>query len=52
MKILKNLANLATSEGGKPITDSIIEIKRGAEGVESCIEVLKNESWISYSNEH
>lgn len=37
------LAELATSEGGKPITDSIIEIKRGAEGVESCIEVLKSE---------
>ena len=40
----ENLAELATSEGGKPITDSIIEIKRGAEGVESCIEVLKSES--------
>lgn len=40
----KSLAELATSEGGKPITDSIIEIKRGAEGVESCIEVLKSES--------
>ena len=39
-----NLAELATSEGGKPITDSIIEIKRGAEGVESCIEVLKSEA--------
>ena len=38
------MANLATSEGGKPITDSIIEIKRGAEGVESCIEILKSES--------
>ena len=37
------LAKLATSEGGKPITDSIIEIKRGAEGVESCIEVLKSD---------
>ena len=41
---IKSLAELATSEGGKPITDSIIEIKRGAEGVESCIEVLKSES--------
>ena len=40
----QSLAELATSEGGKPITDSIIEIKRGAEGVESCIEVLKSES--------
>ena len=41
---IDELANLATSEGGKPITDSIIEIKRGAEGVESCIEILKSES--------
>ncbi|PPR43382.1 MAG: Sulfoacetaldehyde dehydrogenase [Alphaproteobacteria bacterium MarineAlpha8_Bin1] len=41
---ISDLANLATSEGGKPITDSLVEIKRGAEGVESCIEVLKNES--------
>ena len=41
---INDLANLATSEGGKPITDSIVEIKRGAEGVESCIEVLKSES--------
>ena len=41
---IDSLAKLATSEGGKPITDSIIEIKRGAEGVESCIEVLKSES--------
>ncbi len=40
---LENLAELATSEGGKPITDSIIEIKRGAEGVECCIEVLKSD---------
>ena len=40
----QSLAELATSEGGKPVTDSIIEIKRGAEGVESCIEVLKSES--------
>ena len=40
---IDNLAELATSEGGKPITDSIIEIKRGVEGVESCIEVLKSD---------
>ena len=40
---INNLAELATSEGGKPITDSIIEIKRGVEGVESCIEVLKSD---------
>ena len=41
---IDNLARLATSEGGKPITDSIIEIKRGAEGVESCIEILKSDA--------
>jgi len=41
---IKSLAELATSEGGKPITDSIIEIKRGAEGVDCCIEVLKSEA--------
>ncbi len=41
---IEDLAKLATSEGGKPITDSIIEIKRGAEGVDSCIEVLKSEA--------
>jgi acyl-CoA reductase-like NAD-dependent aldehyde dehydrogenase len=40
---IKDLATLACSEGGKPITDSIIEIQRGAEGVESCIEILKSE---------
>ena len=41
---IEDLAKLATSEGGKPITDSIVEIKRGAEGVDSCIEVLKSEA--------
>ena len=41
---IESLAKLATSEGGKPITDSIVEIKRGAEGVDSCIEVLKSEA--------
>ena len=40
---LKELATLAASEGGKPIKDSIIEIKRGADGVDSCIEVIKSE---------
>ena len=38
------MAKLASSRGGKPITDSIIEIKRGAEGVKSAIELIKNES--------
>ena len=38
------LAKLAASEGGKPIEDSIIEIIRGSEGVDSAIENLKSES--------
>ncbi len=41
---LQDLAELASSEGGKPMIDSLIEIKRGADGVDWCIEVLKNES--------
>ena len=43
-KNIDELASLAASEGGKPLIDSIIEIKRGADGVDSCIEVLKSES--------
>ena len=43
-KNIEELATLATSEGGKPMIDSLIEIKRGAEGVDTCIEILKNES--------
>ena len=39
----KSLAELATSEGGKPITDSIIEIKRGAEGVGALPRFTTNE---------
>ena len=41
---LSQLASLASSEGGKPIKDSLIEIKRGMEGVDCSIEVLKNDS--------
>mgnify|MGYP002793036366 CR=1 FL=1 len=41
---LSQLASLAASEGGKPIKDSLIEIKRGMDGVDCCIEVLKNDS--------
>ena len=41
---LQDLAELASSEGGKPMIDSLIEIKRGADGVAWCIEALKNES--------
>ena len=38
------MAKLATKEGGKPLQDSIIEINRGAEGVDSAIEVLKSDA--------
>ncbi len=38
------LAKQATKEGGKPLLDSIIEINRGTDGVESCIEILKTNS--------
>lgn len=41
---IDGLAKLASSEGGKPIKDSIIEIERGAEGVKTTIELIKNES--------
>ena len=40
---INDLAKLATKEGGKPLQDSIIEINRGAEGVDSAIEVLKSD---------
>ena len=43
-KNLTELASLASTEGGKPITDSLIEIKRGIDGVDCCIEILKNDS--------
>ena len=38
------LANQAVKEGGKPLKDTLVEINRGYEGVESCIEVLKSEA--------
>ena len=41
---INELAKLAASEGGKPLQDSIIEINRGAEGVDSALEVLKSEA--------
>ena len=43
-KNIDSLANLAASEGGKPLLDSITEIKRGAEGVDSAVETLKSHS--------
>ncbi len=38
------LVKQAVKEGGKPIKDTIVEINRGYEGIESCIEILKNEA--------
>lgn len=35
------LALLAASEGGKPLPDSMVEIDRGADGVQCCIEALR-----------
>ena len=40
----EELAREAACEGGKPLMDSQVEIKRGIEGVEECIKVLKTES--------
>lgn len=41
---IQELALLAASEGGKPLQDSVVEIIRGSEGVDSAIECLKSES--------
>ncbi|MBT8080546.1 MAG: aldehyde dehydrogenase family protein [Gammaproteobacteria bacterium] len=37
----KNLALLAASEGGKPLADSLVEVKRAIDGVHLCIESLR-----------
>lgn len=37
----EDLARLAASEGGKPLVDSLVEVQRGIEGIECCIETLK-----------
>lgn len=36
-----DLATAAAQEGGKPLPDSLVEIDRGADGVETCIEELR-----------
>jgi len=36
-----DLALLATSEGGKPLTDSIVEVTRAIDGVRLCVESLR-----------
>lgn len=37
----KELAQLAASEGGKPLQDSIVEVVRAIDGVHLCIETLR-----------
>ena len=39
----EELALQAANEGGKPLIDSLVEIERGIDGVEVCIEVLRGE---------
>jgi acyl-CoA reductase-like NAD-dependent aldehyde dehydrogenase len=38
-----DLALLATSEGGKPLQDSVVEVTRAIDGVHLCIEELRGE---------
>lgn len=38
-----DLALLAASEGGKPLTDSIVEVTRAIDGIRLCIEVLRGD---------
>lgn len=37
------LARVAASEGGKPLTDSIVEVTRAIDGIHLCIETLRTE---------
>jgi acyl-CoA reductase-like NAD-dependent aldehyde dehydrogenase len=39
----EELALAAASEGGKPLPDSLVEIDRGADGIASCVEVMRAE---------
>lgn len=36
------LARLAAQEGGKPMTDSVVEVTRAIDGVRSCIDCLRD----------
>ena len=40
----EDLARAAAREGGKPFPDSLVEIDRGADGVETCIEELRTQA--------
>lgn len=39
----QELAVAAAREGGKPLSDSLVEVDRAADGVENCVEVLRSE---------
>ena len=39
----EELARASAQEGGKPYPDSLVEIDRGADGVETCIEELRTQ---------
>ena len=41
---VEDLALLAASEGGKPLSDSRIEVIRAIDGVELCVETLRGQS--------
>ena len=39
----EHLVNIAVSEGGKPITDTRVEVRRAIAGIKSCIETITTE---------
>lgn len=39
----EDLALASAKEGGKPLKDSLVEIDRGADGVETCVEELRTQ---------
>ena len=39
----EELALASAKEGGKPLQDSLVEIDRGADGVETCVEELRTQ---------
>ncbi len=40
----KQLADLALSEGGKPLVDSLVEVDRAIDGIKNCAECIRSES--------
>ena len=39
-----SLAHAAAQEGGKPLKDSLVEIDRGADGIDTCVEELRTKA--------